>query len=471
MLHALLASAAAGLALAAGPSGRGAAGGSVEPRDPAEFTQLGGLVLFSAVTEAEGRELWRTDGTGAGTELVLDLVPGPVGGEPGSLVARGDRVFFAAGEGVRRRLWASDGTAAGTAPTALFPDEDLLDFSLLGAVPGVLSVVTARSELWQSDGTTPAFLVFSRAERCGGSACGFAVLRAHGGALYVVSYAKSGPSELWRLDGPGRETKLLEGFGRFVGEVAGGVLFSGVAGPLWIADADGARELAPVDAQYGASGDSAALGGALLFAGRDEQGVEIWRTDGTAAGTRRVVELAPGAEGGEPIYFLPAGDLVFFVARDGEDQALWATDGTADGTRRLLSGVVTFARPVVLGAWVLFVADAGGRPALWRTDGTATGTVPLARFAAPVPWLYPAGEAVYFAGDEGSGPVPWRTDGTAGGTRPVRTGEAGEPSGSAAGGGCGASPTGVTVAGGLALLRVASRLRRSPRRDKLPIRI
>ncbi len=36
---------------------------------PAQFTQLGGMVLFSATSAQEGRELWKTDGTTGGTVL------------------------------------------------------------------------------------------------------------------------------------------------------------------------------------------------------------------------------------------------------------------------------------------------------------------------------------------------------------------------------------------------------------------
>ncbi|HYD42743.1 MAG TPA: hypothetical protein VEB43_18075 [Anaeromyxobacter sp.] len=452
----LLLATLAGLALAPAPQPAPGGGRAVDapPRDPAGFTALGAVVLFAATTPPEGRELWRTEATGADARLVADLVPGLAGSDPGPFAARGDRGYFAAGEGNRRRLWVTDGTAAGTAPAGLFPEEGLLDFSLLDAVPGVLSAVTSASELWQSDGTAPATLVLSRAERCRGSACGFAVLRAHAGALWAVSYAKSGPNELWRVDAAGRAAKLLEGFGRFVGEVASGLVFTGESGPLWLADERGARALGAVDAQFGGSGDSAALGGALLFAGRDGAGVELWRTDGTAEGTRRVVELAPGPEGGEPFSFVAAGDLVFFVARDGAEQALFATDGTAGGTRRLLGGVDTFARPVALGGVVLFCADDGGGPGLWRSDGTRAGTALLARLQGPVPWLWRAGDAVWFGADGGDGLVPWRTDGTSRGTGPV-AGAA--PAGAGAGsGGCAAGTPGATSAGWLAALWIAS---------------
>jgi ELWxxDGT repeat protein len=43
---------------------------------PSAFVGIGDVVLFSAKTDAEGRELWRTDGTRRGTRLVRDIFPG-----------------------------------------------------------------------------------------------------------------------------------------------------------------------------------------------------------------------------------------------------------------------------------------------------------------------------------------------------------------------------------------------------------
>lgn len=46
-------------------------------------------------TDAEhGAELWRTDGTGAGTVLVKDIYPGERSGSPTSLTAFGDYLYF-----------------------------------------------------------------------------------------------------------------------------------------------------------------------------------------------------------------------------------------------------------------------------------------------------------------------------------------------------------------------------------------
>jgi ELWxxDGT repeat protein len=47
--------------------------------------------------------------------------------------------------------------------------------------------------------------------------------------------------------------------------------------------------------------DLAAMGSALYFTARDAvAGMELWRTDGTAAGTARVKDITPGSNGSDP---------------------------------------------------------------------------------------------------------------------------------------------------------------------------
>lgn len=82
---------------------------------PEDFVGAGGLVFFSA-TGAAGRELWRSDGTAAGTRRVVDLVPGPESSNPSNLVRIGAReiLFDAVVPPHGRALFRSDGTASGT---------------------------------------------------------------------------------------------------------------------------------------------------------------------------------------------------------------------------------------------------------------------------------------------------------------------------------------------------------------------
>src|SRR5688572_1688172 len=65
-----------------------------EPSDPTGFVQAGNLLYFSANDGVTGHELWRTDGTEAGTVLVADLNPGPVSSRPNNLTNVNGRVFF-----------------------------------------------------------------------------------------------------------------------------------------------------------------------------------------------------------------------------------------------------------------------------------------------------------------------------------------------------------------------------------------
>ena len=45
-----------------------------------------------------GVELWRSDGTAAGTTLVKDIDPGTGNSHPSNMVVIGDRVFFVASD-------------------------------------------------------------------------------------------------------------------------------------------------------------------------------------------------------------------------------------------------------------------------------------------------------------------------------------------------------------------------------------
>jgi ELWxxDGT repeat protein len=75
---------------------------------------VNGWVRFAAADPPTGLELWKTDGTAAGTVLVKDIAPGG-GADPTRLTALGNILLFEANDGTSgMELWKSDGTAAGT---------------------------------------------------------------------------------------------------------------------------------------------------------------------------------------------------------------------------------------------------------------------------------------------------------------------------------------------------------------------
>ena len=75
---------------------------------------MNGTLFFTANDGTNGRELWKSDGTAAGTVLVKDINPGIAGSNPDNLTAVDDRLFFAANDGTNGdELWRSNGNAAG----------------------------------------------------------------------------------------------------------------------------------------------------------------------------------------------------------------------------------------------------------------------------------------------------------------------------------------------------------------------
>jgi ELWxxDGT repeat protein len=82
---------------------------------PSEFTTVGNMLFFVADDGSNGRELWKSDGTETGTVLVQNIKPGSLGSNPHSLTGIGDTLYFVVDDGATgQELWQSDGTASGT---------------------------------------------------------------------------------------------------------------------------------------------------------------------------------------------------------------------------------------------------------------------------------------------------------------------------------------------------------------------
>src|SRR5947209_17134891 len=72
-------------------------------------------IFFVRTTDANGAELWVTDGTPGGAHLVKDINSGTVSSGPFNLFNANGLLFFDANDGVHGpELWISNGTNAGT---------------------------------------------------------------------------------------------------------------------------------------------------------------------------------------------------------------------------------------------------------------------------------------------------------------------------------------------------------------------
>jgi ELWxxDGT repeat protein len=305
--------------------------------DPHELTSVGHILFFAATDGVHGQELWRSDGTGAGTKLVRDIAPGGANAYPGELTNVGGTLLFTADDGIHGyELWRSDGTAAGT--------QMVVDIGPPGGPDGAGSDPRELTEV----GGTLFFVVLSEGA---GSPFG------------------DNLDELWRSDGTAAGTKLV----RRVGPDP-----TDPAYPL----------------RWWPPSELTSVGSTLFFEVSDDtHGIEPWRSDGTAAGTRLVRDIYPGLNPirgsrnnpAPPRELTNVAGMLYFTAYEPtHGYELWRSDGTWKGTR-IVRDILPGSQPdpktrtpeefTAVGRTLFFVADDGvhGRE-LWRSNGTAAGT-------------------------------------------------------------------------------------------------
>jgi len=244
-------------------------------------------------------QLWRTDGTTAGTVLVKTL-DRPV---TSSIQILEDQLYFADAE----KLWKSDGTASGTNSYYTFPssgDVELIKinnklyFSLLHNL--------TSSHLGISDGTangTALIKEFSRINH----------LREVNG-ICILEVMSAVGSELWKSDGSESGTVVLKP-SPTISNISSGVQFKSIF---------------------------------IYEAGDFEFHGEIWKTDGTTPGTSMIKNIKPDFTGENstainssyPHNFFATDNMVLFLADDGENSfQLWKTTGNETSTRKLTNEV------------------------------------------------------------------------------------------------------------------------------------
>jgi ELWxxDGT repeat protein len=90
---------------------------TVTERLPGTFsnlTEFNGLLFFTADDGLTGTELWKTNGSFVGTELVKDINPGNASSSPLMLTVINGKLFFVATTAASgTEIWCSDGTEAG----------------------------------------------------------------------------------------------------------------------------------------------------------------------------------------------------------------------------------------------------------------------------------------------------------------------------------------------------------------------
>jgi ELWxxDGT repeat protein len=218
--------------------------------------------------------------------------------------------------------------------------------------------------------------------------------------------------------------------------VVGNNLFfrAGTGGELWRTDGPTPTRIIDLGATAQIL-NLTAVGNTLFFTAIDGNGRELWLSDGTAAGTRRISDINPNAASSDPNNLVNLNGTLYFFARNATSSGLYRS--TPTGTVTLVQDLPSNLQPpnslTVVGSRLFFVVNAGTGSTLdrelWQSDGTTPSRVID---------INPTGDAnpasltnvngtLYFTANDGTGVKLWRSDGSVAGTTAIGTAFTGAP--------------------------------------------
>ena len=349
---------------------------SVIASNPTYFVQVDSIVFFNAFLG----NLWKTDGTNAGTQR-FDSIYYYGGG-----AAYNGKFYFRGWDFINQHeLWVSDGTIAGTQllkvmgppgfysyPNNFKVFNGKLFFTAYGASSGL--------EVWVSDGTSAGTYVLK--DICIGCTNYYQI---HNGKfteyrnkLYFVTEETSKGFELWETDGTNAGTRMVadlnvgsassypnnltvinnalyfsanDGNGnalwvyrdravptivkRFPSaahnlQLVNNTFFFIASNNIWYSDgtASGTAQLRDNNNNLVTTSSFTSFGTYMLFSNsHPSTGNELWISDGSSQGTHLLVDINPGTGDSNPAGFTASGGLIYFSANNGtHGNELWAMD-------------------------------------------------------------------------------------------------------------------------------------------------
>lgn len=323
---------------------------------------LNDQLVFIADDGTHGDEWWTSDGTAAGTNMIVDLLPGSDGGVINccnndvlkSMIIFKNELYFNSNIGSnQRRLYKTDGTAAGTVEVAQLnhPQRNAENFNIFN---DELFFDVTFEGFWKTDGTTAGTIMLLEDDHEGNR---FNPIYIYNMDDYMIM-VNGADWDLWRSDGTVAGTTLIKDLvnagaqnnqGEFFINYNGIALFVGAEKPsngeLWRSDGteNGTYEI--IDLEDDNAFIPIVPRKKVLFkdlvyyiGGKDATGFQLYKTDGTMAGTIEVSHLDEWVNG--QIYFqsdlLATEDFIFFVGGAAFNRQLWYSDGTSEGTSEIV---------------------------------------------------------------------------------------------------------------------------------------
>lgn len=386
---------------------------------------LGNQLFFILDHEKYGKELWRTNGTEVGTQLVRDINPGKGSSHPNFVNHFNNVLLFNASTDSGQFLFTTTGSSAST---KLLTDQE--GNNVRSAVnPAWLNgslYFFSSDQLYRTQGTPQTTQKVEYLSEISFFSP-FNIIKLGNKLIFIASNQFTG-SELFIFNEATNEVKLLK-------DINPGSLTS-QSFPL---------QFIPVGDQ-------------VFFISDDgTHGKELWKTDGTEAGTSLIKDLTPGSESSEITLFGEINGTLYFTLKESNIiRDLWKTDGTEAGTLKV-PGDLRGASPIIFKGelyfsgdnrlyktdgeeetrltdisvsgpfaatddWLYFLENSSDGIKLWRTDGSEEGEEFISNISEKsyydVENLYAAGDFVYFTAETDSfGIELWASDGTENGTQ------------------------------------------------------
>ena len=375
-------------------------------------------LYFSATTPETGYELYRSNGIAAGTVLASDLIPGENGSLPRNFLNKNHAVYFLSYPSSVGSYSINKVDSTGsvrtivTTPNSFLYSYDVADNGLVFYV--VNNFLTGKYELWRvaDNGTGNIMLTDKLAD----NNYRFTVKVINNKAYFTA--ADENGTELWVSNGNVAGTHMVKDI--FAGSNSSGPfslygynnnIFFGAddgSGPaLWRSNGTDAVKVKNI-VPYGLNSSNTdyndffcVVNNVLyLNATTADKGTELWKTNGTPAGTVLVKDIFPGTESGNPAFLTNVNGTLFFSI---SNYQLWKSDGTANGTIIVKNNINSpdyylFTERCVADGKLFFNTG----HLLWVSDGTDLGTHQVAdnslNSVSNVENLVAADNIVFFSG-------------------------------------------------------------------------
>ena len=289
-------------------------------------------IIFPAFTPETGTELWKSDGTEAGTVLVKDLVPGEAGIYPTIYESKNGKVYFSLYNDTSKAndIYVTNGTNAGTKRIVkVIGSLGTLQVADNGIVFYTLYDYNTSNylQLWRIDSSSNNFRLSLNINNVNGLGIGVA-----GNTCYFCDGATG---KLWESNGAINGTNVLANNisgASFFTTINNKIIFTANSfdkgSGLWISDGTINGTILLKNMSVNINSGTAILSNKLYFSGSEGiKGNELYRTDGTPAGTKLVKDITPGEfYSSNPANFTTVKSFVFFTATDDTGQrGLWKT--------------------------------------------------------------------------------------------------------------------------------------------------